>query len=90
MFDERGYEQLADQGVLDTVVPYDRHREPREANPKLPLTTRSQIIEFRDTEGRKIARAHQHMLPSGERGASGLLDPKAIYDYGLSVAYRVP
>ena len=86
-FDAGTYSDLAEAGVLSTLLAYDKHRQPPTAD--LPDCTRSQRVSFRDEDGKIHAEAHRFLLPNGEVGGSGLLDPKVIYDHNTHTIYEL-
>jgi hypothetical protein len=63
----------------------DPDREPRDE----PPGTRSQVVEYFDRHGTRIAVVHQYVRPDGSLGASGKPDPKYLLHEGtLYVAER--
>ncbi len=61
-----------------------------------PFCTRSQMIEYKDARGKRVARCHRYLRPDGTIGLSGRPDPKSvaigedlfILDSGLQKAPR--
>jgi hypothetical protein len=47
----------------------------------------SQMLSYRDSTGEEVARVHQYLRGDGSVAASGLPDPKRLYDGG--VLYRL-
>lgn len=45
--------------------------------------TVSVMVEYRDTNGHRIALVHQYVHPDGTLGGSGLPDPKALIHDGI-------
>lgn len=52
-----------------------------------PYCTRSQIIDYWDSHGEKIAEVHRYLRPDGTIGGSGLPDPKVLVENGIR--YRI-
>ena len=67
------------------VVMENRHPSLTAANE--PFCTQSQMVSYRDTENREIARVHQYLRADGSIGASGRPDPKRLLEDG--VLYRL-
>jgi hypothetical protein len=78
------YEGRIESGEMREEVVY---REPAPPEARQPAGTMSELVEFFDGDGRKVARAHRYATPSGGLGGSGLLDPQAILHEGR--IYRV-
>lgn len=72
-------------GELIAEVKEDRH--PSLTLAREPYCTRSQMIVYRDQEGREIARVHQYLRTDGTLGASGKPDPKRLFEN--EVLYRL-
>jgi len=52
-----------------------------------PLGTMSQMVSYRDKDDNEVACVHQYLRPDGTLGASGLPDPKKLFEEG--VHYRL-
>ena len=74
-FEEGRYQERLRSGNLSPIVRDDKHPAP----PHQPFCTRSQMIEYQNRQGRKVALVHQYLRPDGTVGASGKPDPKAIW-----------
>lgn len=85
IFNEGRYWERAKAGELTSVILEDRHPSLTAANE--PFCTYSQLISYRDTTGREVARVHQYVRPDGIIGASGRPDPKRLLHEG--VLYRL-
>ena len=79
MFNDSGYEKLADQGKFMIRKIKDRHPAPR----FLPFCTRSQMLVYLDRRGEKVAEVHQYLQPDETLGASGKPDPKMLVHDGV-------
>lgn len=44
-----------------------------------PNGTLSQMVSYRDSDNREVARCHQYLRPDGTIGGSGKPDPKRVY-----------
>jgi hypothetical protein len=80
MFNEGRYYERALAGEFRVNVVYD---SPAGAASRQPKGTKSQILEYWDKYGRRIATMHQFRLPSGLLGASGRPDPKSLVVDGV-------
>lgn len=76
MFNEGNYWQRAAAGEFQQVVLESRHPSLTAANE--PFCTYSQMVSYRDEEGKEVARVHQYVRPDGSVGASGKPDPKRL------------
>src|SRR5688572_1798952 len=80
------YLERAANGTIIVELKADRHPSPGPAGE--PFCTRSQMILMREAQetakglvaGRVLAMAHRYLRPDGKVGASGLPDPKRIYE----------
>lgn len=81
-FNAGGYLHLALAGQLQVIVTKNAHPSPPLATSE-PICTRSQILSYRDGAGFEIARIHQYVRPDGSMGASGLPDPKRLFEAAL-------
>jgi hypothetical protein len=77
---KRILERLAAGEITQEII-RDGHPSPPRANE--PVCTKSQIIEYSNADGQKIAKAHRYVRPDGEIGASGMPDPKEILHEGV-------
>jgi hypothetical protein len=77
IFNERDYEGRVRRGELTVVVVKDA--VPSNPQAREPKGTRSQLIQYRQRDGRTVATAHRYLRPDGNIGASGLPDPKRLY-----------
>lgn len=48
-----------------------------------PPDPRSQIVQFYDKAGQRIAVVHWYLRPDGTLGGSGWLDPKMLFEGGM-------
>jgi hypothetical protein len=78
------YFEQTKSGQLTAVLMKDRHPSLPAANE--PFCTRSQMVSYRNGP-MEVARVHQYLRPDGTIGASGLPDPKELYENGI--LYRV-
>jgi len=81
LFEEGAYLDRAAAGELLTRVRRSGHPSP--ASSGQPHCTKSQIIEYCDRSGQRLAIAHQYLRPDGSIGASGRPDPKALLIDGV-------
>lgn len=63
-------------GELTGRVLKDGHPSPPLANE--PFCTRSQMISYCDSQGKRVALVHQYLRKDGTRGLSGKPDPKRL------------
>ena len=75
-FNHAGLWDQAKKGVLKQIPIRVGHPSPPKADE--PNCTHSQIISYRDRDGKEIARIHQYVRPDGSIGASGLPDPNRL------------
>lgn len=80
MFNEGMYQERAERGEFFEHLLKDDHPSPRRC-PE-PRCTRSQTIEYLDSEGRRVALVHQYLRRNGRLGGSGLPDPKLLFRNG--------
>lgn len=86
MFNDGDYDGLAATGKLTRRIVSDRHPSAPRAN--VPYCTRSQLVQYQDSNGLEVATAHRYLLQDGTLGASGRPDPKRILkDWTLYVAW---
>lgn len=81
----RYYERVL-SGELSTRVK-DTHPTRTKANE--PYCTRTQQVSYLQG-GLEVARVHQYLRPDGKIGASGLPDPKRIFENGIMYRLRMP
>jgi len=86
MFNEGGYWGKLDSGELTEKIIREGHPSP--ARSGQPPCTRSQIVAYLDTGGRKVALVHQYVLKSGRLGGSGKPDPKQLLHNGVLYVVR--
>ena len=72
--------EAALSGEVTTVLRSDRH--PTRPKAGEPVCTRSQLVTYFDSSGRRIAIVHQYLRQDGSLGASGLPDPKWLIHEG--------
>jgi hypothetical protein len=58
-------------------------RPPNRIASQEPPGTKSQMIEYLDSLGNRIALVHRYLRPDGTLGASGKEDPKALVHNGV-------
>jgi hypothetical protein len=73
LFNNRHYEERAKRGELVLRI---ARRSPAPAQANQPPGTMSTLREYRDAQGRVLARAHAYERPDGTFGGSGRPDPK--------------
>jgi hypothetical protein len=81
MFNKGRFVERAAAGELTVRVVRSRHPAAPKAN--VPVCTQSQAITYVDQSGTELAMAHQYLLKNGTLGASGLPDPKRIFQDGV-------
>lgn len=74
------YLEQTKSGQLTAVLMKDRHPSLPAANE--PFCTRSQMVSYRNG-AMEVARVHQYLRTDGTLGASGLPDPKKLYENGV-------
>jgi hypothetical protein len=75
IFNKRKIHEQAKSGELETSVQKERHAP---AKARQPICTQSQYVVYRNSEGDKVAEAHQYLTPDGTVGGSGKPDPKRM------------
>lgn len=80
-FNDGHYWERVQAGVLQECLKDRRHRTKPTAN--LPPCTHSEIYEYRDQHGERVAIVHLMRLPDGSIGASGRPDPKLLLVDGV-------
>ncbi len=84
LFDEGQYPQRARAGEFTKQVYWESVvKPPNSIASQEPCGTKSQIVDYRDTIGRRIARVHRYKRPDGTLGASGREDPKSLHHNGV-------
>jgi hypothetical protein len=81
MFNEGQYTERAATGELKLIVKKSRVTQRTEIRNWVP-GTESQELHFLDQSGELLVKAHRFLRPDGELAASGLVDPKRIYQDG--------
>ena len=85
-FNRGKYWERAFNGEFIQVVVAQGQPQP-EIAAKEPPGTVSQIVSYRDSNNDEVARVHQYLRPDGKVGASGLPDPKRLFEDGT--VYRL-
>ena len=80
-------EQLK-RGDLAETVKKREHFDPPPAQE--PLCTWSEMVEWKDRMGARIALLHRYLRPDGKIGASGKPDPKELRLGGVTYRVRAP
>ena len=88
MFNEGGYWLRAQIGPLWQTVEESGHPSPPLAGE--PYCTRSEIVAYRDENGRQVARVHQYVRPDGRLGLEGEPDPKMLLHEGVLYMSELP
>jgi hypothetical protein len=86
MFNEGGYWERAAVGEFSQVMIRDKHPSPALAHEV--TCTRSLILAYLDSDGRKVALVHQYLRPDGTLGGSGRPDPKPLLHEGALYTLR--
>ena len=76
MFNDAGMADRALYGDLYQTIEANGHPSPPLAGE--PHCTRSQILAYRDGDGRAVARVHRYLRPDGRVGLSGRPDPREM------------
>jgi hypothetical protein len=80
MFNEGRYYERTKNGELRTVI---ISRNPRRGGDRRVRNSESQIMDYFDRNGHRVARVHQYRMPDGSLGGSGKPDPKSIFHEGV-------
>jgi len=80
-FNEGRYWERLVEGEFTAVIMEHRHPSLMLANE--PFCTFSQMVSYRDSQDKEIARVHQYLRPDGSIGASGRPDPKRLFEDGI-------
>jgi hypothetical protein len=75
-FNEGHFVERAAAGELVETIQSENHPSPPLANE--PFCTKSQLVVYKEPNGRKVAWAHRYKRPDGSIGLSGRADPKRI------------
>ena len=86
IFNENNYWSKLQAGDFTHKMRKDRHPCSPAANQ--PFCTKSQIVEYYDGNGRKVAIVHQYLRTNGTLGGSGLPDPKMVLFQGILYTLR--
>jgi hypothetical protein len=70
------------QAYYHPIIKRNSHR--RNPTETLPYCTHSQIVNYYDASGNRVAVVHQCVLPDGSIGGSGRPEPKRIWIGGVS------
>jgi hypothetical protein len=86
LFNEHGYWSKVGSGDLHEKPIREGHPSPAKSGQ--PYCTRSQIVAYLDSRGRKVALVHQYVLRDGRLGGSGKPDPKQLLHEGVLYVVR--
>jgi hypothetical protein len=78
-FNDGNYWRRAQAGEFTQRV----KRDGTPATSTEPPGTRSQIVAFYDSGGRRVALVHWYLRPDGSLGGSGMPDPKELFEGGI-------
>jgi hypothetical protein len=81
LFNDGRFYERAQRGELLTRTVANRHPTAPKANE--PVCTRSQMVEYLDPSGDRVALVHQDLRTDGRLGASGRPDPKWVVIAGV-------
>ena len=81
MFNEAEYAKRVEDGELTLIVKKSRITKMTHIRNYVP-GTESQELHIVNKTGDLLVKAHRFLRPDGELAASGLIDPKRIYDNG--------
>ena len=81
LFSEARIEERARSGELTFQITYNEHPSPPLAGE--PICTRSQLLEYYDRQGEKVALIHRYLRPDNTIGLSGKHDPKEVLQNGV-------
>lgn len=84
-FNEGGYWEKSKSGELIPIVLESRISKLLDSE---TVEIVSEMVSYRNQDGREIARVHQFRRPDGSLAASGKPDPKRLLQDG--VLYRLP
>ena len=77
VFNDGDYQGRLTRGQLVARIIADNH--PSKSKAREPYCTRSQVLQYRRTDGAVVALVHRYLRQDGTLGASGVVDPKRIY-----------
>jgi adenylate kinase family enzyme len=80
MFNEGHYYERMKNGEFQEVIV---SRNPRRRGDRRVRKTESQIVDYQDKYGNRVARVHQYRKPDGTLGGSGKPDPKSLFHEGV-------
>jgi hypothetical protein len=75
IFNTQGFQALIDSGALLETVEAENAPSPASGQPSGTL---SQLLAYRNSEGRIVLRVHRYLRSDGTLGGSGKPDPKYI------------
>jgi len=82
-FNRLGYREMLERGEIIALIERD---ELAKAS-WLPRCTRSQVLHYYSRDLKTtLAVVHQYLRPDGSLGASGMPDPKQVYEDGTIYA----
>ncbi len=84
LFNEQGFWDDLKRGELTSIVLESGTPRP---DAKEPPGTVSQMLSYRDSDNKEVARVHQYLRPDGSIGGKGKPDPKRVFLDG--VLYRL-
>jgi hypothetical protein len=89
MFNDARYAERVKSGELQLVVKKSRITNMTYIRNYIP-GTESQELHILTMDGTLLVKAHRFLRPDGQLAASGLIDPKRIYDNGEIVGIKDP
>ena len=81
-FNKGKYWERMLKGEFKAVV-IDQGQPQPDIAAKEPSGTVSQTVSYRDKNNDEVLRAHQYLRPDRHLGASGMPDPKRIFEDGI-------
>jgi hypothetical protein len=88
LFNDARIAEKVGTGEFTLEVLADAHPTPPLADE--PICTQSQLLAYRDSDGKKIAEAHQYLRTDNTIGASGKPDPKEVMHNGVLYILDTP
>ena len=85
-FNRGTFYERVQSGELRAVARRDSTPVRTKANE--PAGTHSQEVSYLDAANQEVARVHQYIRPQGHVGASGLPDPKRLFENGILYRLR--
>jgi hypothetical protein len=85
-FNRGRYYERVSTGELTAIVRRDSTPARTKANE--PAGTHSQEVSYLDAANQEVARVHQYIRAQGDVGASGLPDPKRLFENGILYRLR--